>query len=359
MSDTDRLSKMCRKYSYHDNNEDDEKSPYAYLDLPLLLVSPRFSFEMVWLPKCACSSFRQWFLDIHDDSSSYHDIHCNKKYRGTNGEMTNMQKGGEGDDRRLPRITCIRNPYYRVLSTFFQKHVFQKDRRYLSCFGMRLFRRWICFHNLDHCLFTYLLFIRIHNHGMDIHEEPQTSLLERYGCIYKKKSTNKATDNDDISAKKNRDGLYSVTKNTTILVLEDPLFNEKWCTWQKHHVLIHHPPPNHHPLDSSSSSPPNSTSQQKEEEKKLYEKGIYKPLPMMNATPKVSSTLPLSTLPLSYYSLLSIDMWRRNFVEEGRNVPSYDTILVEPYIKCLIEDIYEQDLLFWRSLFFKGVDTFT
>lgn len=259
--------------------------PYYYLDLPTRLVSLPYRFQLFWIPKCACSSWRQWFLDIHEDRSSYHHIHCKKEYHPPRNHET----------ASFPMLVCLRHPYDRTLSTFFQKHVFRRDPRYLASLGMRYFRQWLRYHDYPHCLLTYLLFLQRH-HGMDIHEEPQTTLLRREGIL---------------------SSSFYASDSVTILTLEDPELSVRIQQWQEAYLPTVR----------------------------------RRPLPLLNVTPKKNDPTTEMTKKddhPSLYSLWSVGDWKRR---GDTPIPSYEEILLEPGIRELIESIYHEDLLFWQTTF--------
>jgi len=143
-----------------------------------ILYSPISKWILVWIPKCACSSLRQFFLKwqrqvnpwaftLTHTELSYHHIYRKRTYQyGYHFPNYNINKGEE------PTLTIvIRHPFRRFMSYFIQKHVIQKDIKIFREFSMRLFRLELDSTNKKFTMRTLLRYLN-QNGCIDIHDCP-------------------------------------------------------------------------------------------------------------------------------------------------------------------------------------------
>jgi hypothetical protein len=118
-----------------------------------------------------CTTMRDIFLRIHVILNPYlvnepvvmdiHQIHCRKRFRYVSATETPVGHV----------IMMVRNPYHRMVSTFFDKHVLKRQWHYLNLHNYRKFRVWLDVHNLPHTFVQYVRFVTEH-HFLDIHDMP-------------------------------------------------------------------------------------------------------------------------------------------------------------------------------------------
>lgn len=136
-----------------------------------MLYSKRLKMMFVWFPKCMCTTMRDVFLRIHIILNPYivnepvvldiHQIHCRKRFRYISATDTPLEHV----------IVMVRNPFHRMVSTFFDKHVMKRQWHYLNLHNYRKFRVWLDVHNLPHTFVQYVRFVMEH-HFLDIHDMP-------------------------------------------------------------------------------------------------------------------------------------------------------------------------------------------
>lgn len=148
-----------------------ENKGYRMEFMQNVLYSRRLQMIIVWFPKCMCTSVRDLFLRIQmvfnpnlaneTFVSDPHQVHTRKRFQYMNPEETPVRHV----------IMVVRNPYHRMISTFFDKHVMKRQWHYLNLHNYRKFRIWLDVHNLPHTFVQYIRFVTEH-HFLDIHDLP-------------------------------------------------------------------------------------------------------------------------------------------------------------------------------------------
>lgn len=85
-----------------------------------LLTSPSLKTIIGWSPKCACTSLKHWWLQVHNiqyNVKQSYDIHS---FFHHNHELTRLDFAIK-DPQQL--ILVIRNPYERIVSSFLYSHI--------------------------------------------------------------------------------------------------------------------------------------------------------------------------------------------------------------------------------------------
>lgn len=138
------------------------------------LYSPRLQTLFIWFPKCMCTTIRTLFLHMHfvlnpyllteqfsEGNQDVHRLHRRRRFWYVDPVRTPVQN----------IFVVVRRPMDRLVSTFLDKHVLQRQWHYLNLHTYRKFRYWLDIHSLPHTLPHYIRFIHDY-HFLDIHDAP-------------------------------------------------------------------------------------------------------------------------------------------------------------------------------------------
>lgn len=91
------------------------------------LISRRFRFLMGWSAKCACSSIKRWYLDVHGIpmASLGGPVYKVIGYGDTEYTAVEWHRPQQYDDFR--KFVLVRNPYSRVVSGFLNKYALTQE----------------------------------------------------------------------------------------------------------------------------------------------------------------------------------------------------------------------------------------
>jgi len=112
-----------------------------------VIVQKEKKYGIIWHPKCGCTTIMKTFCSVNNISIKEH-----QKLRSLNYSHEKFRDNMylEGIDY----IHFVRNPYYRFLSTFIDKHVLQRDDIFIHLDGLVKFNEIFKKSNLlDLCLF--------------------------------------------------------------------------------------------------------------------------------------------------------------------------------------------------------------
>lgn len=139
-----------------------------------VLYSPRLQALFIWFPKCMCTTIRTLFLQMHFVLNPYllteqfgegvqdvHRLHRRRRFWYADPVRTPVQQ----------IFVVVRCPMDRLFSTFFDKHILQRQWHYLNLHTYRKFRCWLDVRSLPHTLHHYIRFIHEY-HFLDIHDAP-------------------------------------------------------------------------------------------------------------------------------------------------------------------------------------------
>jgi len=129
-------TKVDRKHDYYETNiltDEQDISKLYFTNLYNMfnmnvLVNKEKLYGIVWNSKCACTTISTIFCKLNNiDLPPHHkrsiNFHIKNKHY-YNAYLQNVQF-----------ISFVRNPYYRFLSVFIDKHVYQTDKVYLTLDG--------------------------------------------------------------------------------------------------------------------------------------------------------------------------------------------------------------------------------
>jgi hypothetical protein len=155
----------------------DETERYV-IGMPNVLYSNGSKFAFVWVPKCACSSVRQFFMNWQTKLNpyfekaygtiTYHDLHKRKTFQVDAEKLQQLEH----------TFVFFRHPVHRFVSNFYNKHVLQKDSKYFYNSNYQKFRCWMEMKNKSYTLHTLLEYIYEFG-NLDIHDTPFYQ-----GCLF-------------------------------------------------------------------------------------------------------------------------------------------------------------------------------
>lgn len=173
-----------------------------------LLHSKHCQFVVLWFPKCACSSVRQFFIDWHKIYNpnftkshmdvTYHNIHQRIAFQYDSSFLVEQY------------IMVLRHPVRRFISMFFNKHVLQKDFSYFSSSNFQRFYVWMTRKGEEYTMKSLLQFMSLWG-CFDVHDAPMTSMMPSWwSTIPKSKQTVIDIDKDSLG-KLLRKALFSLS----------------------------------------------------------------------------------------------------------------------------------------------------
>ena len=137
------------------------------------LFSPSYGFGIVWFPKCACSMLRRFFFHLHvteeflrrHPRTSFHTIQHLTPYQ--------FRPGQHYDTIHF----FFRDPFARILSTFYGKHVLQtRDRLYKKSVAYMRFLVYLDQYNRTHSFYEFVRYLYL-GHSIDEHDRPCVSQI--------------------------------------------------------------------------------------------------------------------------------------------------------------------------------------
>jgi hypothetical protein len=136
-----------------------------------ILVNKEKKYAIIWHPKCACSTIKTIFKKINFMNEEVHNTHQNMKYR-YNIYLENIDT-----------ICVVRNPYDRILSCYFNKHVEKYDIGYKK---ITEYLKYIEFSNNNDTLYNFIKYIKSKNTFFDDHSTPYNNFVyNNYNLKYK------------------------------------------------------------------------------------------------------------------------------------------------------------------------------
>jgi hypothetical protein len=89
-----------------------------------MLINKEKQYGIIWFPKCACSTISKIFCDVNK-------IHIEPdKVRFLNMIVPDYRHNVYLQN--ISFITFVRNPYYRYIATYIDKHVYKNDPKYID-----------------------------------------------------------------------------------------------------------------------------------------------------------------------------------------------------------------------------------
>ena len=142
-----------------------------------VLHSKTCKFVIAWVPKCACSSLRDFFIQFHRLYNPHFDLsHVDLNYHHLHKRLAFQPDPALIISEVERVIMVIRRPLYRFLSYFFDKHVLQRDWKLMTNSTYQRFRVWMDDKNYPYTIRSLLTFMLSFGH-LDIHDLPQVRFI--------------------------------------------------------------------------------------------------------------------------------------------------------------------------------------